>query len=621
MDPKQLELCILHYLMRISVRLMSGAVAALGVASLYAQVPAPAPKSVVLKNLINNGSFESSIRRDSLWYGVDNAGFLCGERGMAPVLLQSGSIGEASMPLSVCVADMNDDKLLDLVTLDVIGYMRIFFNSGTAEEPKFSVGELAGIFLSRTSANDPVLEGAKGAAGYARRSGRVFAGDFLKTGKNDLIIGNYIGEVLLVPNVGSSQIPDFRPPPNIERAAIQTTKDAAKKWGNVFAPFAWDWNNDGRCDLILGEGSYSANNIHLLINQGSGSKPLFDELNRHVIAFGDGLEQLTPTVVDYNDDNKPDLLVSERSGKIAVYLNSGETAKLGEAPPELPFASFIGGAGGGTPLSFGGISTVSTGDLNGDGLFDLVIGKSNGHVAMGFNIGTKTEPRFAAPVELKGEAVAPPFAIPSAWEVDYGLGRGNFYGFFGTVGGEEDKDAQPPEGKFVLKAGYYASPNKILATPSVYPASLGDWKPGPGQSPISIAGAPARYFHLRQRGSIRFKLNGNYVVSFKVKGKFSDGMAAVSWGASKELSAARVVDLGDRGAAEVRRNIAAEGKFEDIKFSGGVSWVEVRKSFKAELRHKELQDVKEISGSLELSFILPDGGAAYFDDFKIVETP
>ena len=72
-------------------------------------------------------------------------------------------------------------------------------------------------------------------------------------------------------------------------------------------------------------------------------------------------------------------------------------------------------------MSFGGISTVSTGDLNGDGLFELVVGKTNGRIAMALNTGTKTEPKFGAPVELKGTAGTPPFEVPSGWEIDYGI--------------------------------------------------------------------------------------------------------------------------------------------------------------------------------------------------------
>jgi hypothetical protein len=607
--------------MRISPNLIAGLVASLTATSLHAQAPAPAAP----KNLISNGGFESSFQRENLWDGVDKAGFLAGERGAVPVLTASGAISETSMPISVAVADMNGDKLPDIVTMDPLSYLRIFFNSGTPTEPKFTVGDLGGIFLSRTDPKDPILEGAQGAADHARMATRLFPTDILRSGKKDLIIGNYIGEILLIPNAGSVQRPDFRQPADIGRATIPTMKDSNKKWGNVFAPATWDWNRDGKEDLILGEGSYSANNIHLLINQGSGAKPVFDENNRYVIAYGDGLEQLTPTVVDYNGDGHPDLLVAERSGKIAVYLNKGEPMKMGQAPAELPFASFISSASGSSPLSFSGICTVSTGDLNGDGLFDLVVGKTNGRVAIAMNVGTKTEPKFSAPVELKGEAGTPPFLMPSGWDVDYGLKRGNFYGYISVVKADDDKDANPTEGKAVLKAGYMPSPNKVMPPPTTYTPAFPGWTfKQPSfwhDAERQMFGAPARYFNFRQLNRFRLKVNTNYTLTFKVKGKFSDGQAFIGWRGFKKLSEARVTVL-DRGAVDMRRNEVHEENFETIKFSGSPNWVEVRKDFKVVLRHKELQDLKETSTALiDISFTMPNDGVAYFDDFKLVERP
>ena len=390
-------------------------------AKLFAQTPPPAQK-----NLVPNGGFESASRRDNLWQGVDSAGYLRGERGQAAVLALDGVITDTAMPVSVVVADMNADGLLDIVAMDVLGYLRIYFNGGSKEEPKFTFGELAGIYLTRTARNDPAIGHVYTSA---RLAPRIFAADMTKSGKKDLVVGNYLGEVFFVPNAGSAQSPDFKQPPTISQLVIPTMKDPNKRWGNVFAPCVWDWDKDGRDDLILGEGSYSANNIHLLLNQGSGARPTFDEHNRFVLAYGDGLEQLTPTVVDYNGDGAPDLLVAERSGKIALYLNIGEEMKPQSSPPEMPFTSFVAGAGGNS-MSFGGISTVSTGDLNGDGLFDLVIGKANGRIAMALNTGSRAEPKFAAPGELKGTAVSPAFQIPSGWEFDYGLAPRQFFQLF-----------------------------------------------------------------------------------------------------------------------------------------------------------------------------------------------
>jgi hypothetical protein len=607
--------------MRFAPALTAGLAATLVTASLHAQAPAPAPAAAP-KNLMGNGGFEASFRRENLWDGVDTAGYLSGERGAVPVLTQSGSISETGMPMSVSVADMNGDNLPDIVSLDVLGYLRIFFNAGTPQEAKFTVGELGGIFLTRTAPTDPVLAGAAGGtAEQARLAGRVTATDILRSGKKDLIIGNYVGEVLLVPNAGSAGRPDFRQPPDIGRIAIPTMKDANKKWGNVFAPVTWDWNRDGREDLLLGEGSYSANNIHLLLNMGGGAKPAFDETNRHVIAFGDGLEQLTPTVVDYNGDGLPDLLVSERSGKIAVYLNSGKTAKLGEPPPELPFTSFVSGASGSTPLSVSGICTVSTGDFNGDGLFDLVVGKTNGRIALALNTGSKTEPKFAAPVDLKGTPATPPLAMPSGWDANYGLDRGNFYGFFSVVKAEDDKNAAPFEGKAVLKASYMPSPNTIMPKPTTYTGAFLGWNPAGGVVRAgSLQSAPAKVFSLRQADRIRLKPNANYTLSFRVKGNPSDGQAAIQWSARKKLSEDRVT-AGDRGSAQVQRNEAFEENAEELKFSGGAGWVEVKKDFKAVLRNRDLQDVKDMTANLSLLFTVPEGGAVYFDDFKVIERP
>jgi hypothetical protein len=51
------------------------------------QTPPPAPK-----NLVNNGGFEASSRRENLWQGVDN-GYLAGER-VGIRLTSGGSVAD-----------------------------------------------------------------------------------------------------------------------------------------------------------------------------------------------------------------------------------------------------------------------------------------------------------------------------------------------------------------------------------------------------------------------------------------------------------------------------------------------------------------------------------------------
>ena len=606
--------------MRFSPTVAAALTGLLGVTSALAQAPAPAGA----KNLVSNGSFETSFRRENLWAGTDSSGYLAGQRGAVPILTTSGAISESSMPVSVSLADMNADGKLDIVAMDVLGYLHIYFNQGTPQEAKFATGDLSGLFLTRIDSKDPVLNGAK--ATYARLAPRAFATDMLKSGKKDLIVGNYLGEIFAVPNAGSPQSPDFRQPPDPSRLLVPTTKDSNNRWGNVFSPAVWDWNRDGKDDLILGEGSYSANNIHLLVNQGSGSKPVFDENNHHIIAYGDGLEQLAPCVVDYNGDNQPDLLVAERTGKIAIYLNSGDQWKIGGKPPEVGVLKgsdqrqFVGGA---SALNFGGICTVATGDLNGDGLFDLVVGKTNGRIAIAMNTGSKTEPKFGAPVELKGDPSVP-FAVPSGWDVDYGERRGNFFGFVSVVKGAEDKNAAPSDGAACLKAGYLPTSNKVMPVPSVYTGAFPKFDlkepsfTAAGASEV-LNSAPARYFMIRQLGRFRLGMNKNYTLSFKVKGRASEGQAIVGWTGYKKLSEARVTQ-GERGSADVRENTSEDQAFETVKFTPGAGWSEVRKDFRVSLKNKELADLKEATTSLlQISFSMQPGDEVYFDDVKIIE--
>ena len=631
--------------MRLLALLLSGILAGT-VVPVYSQAP---PVPAAPKNMLSNPSFETGFRRDNLWDGVDASGALAGERGALPVLTTSGSIFDTSMPVSVSIADMNADGLLDIVAMDTLGYLRIYFNSGTKTEPKFTVGELASLFLSRIDPADPTLQGVR--VRHARQGPRICLSDITRTGKKDLVIGNYLGEILLLMN-GSASRPEFRQPAGIAKVIIPTMKDSLKKWGNVFAPATWDWNHDGKDDLLIGEGSYSANSIHLLLNQGSGAKPVFDETNTSVLAYGMGLEQLTPCVVDYNGDGKMDLLVTERSGKVAVYLNTGKTWSPGEM---LAFDSFIS-AGGAKPavsapasaaaagappakdpmtaatapglLSVGGIATITAADMNGDGLFDLVFGKSNGKIAMSLNTGTKTEPQFAAPVEIKGDVGTPAFNAPSGWECDFGLDRGNFYGFVSVVKAADDPEAKPAEGNACLKAGYIPSPNKIMAPPAQYTPAFAGWKPGSGKVLSIVPSGPASYFQLTQSGTKKLKNNQVYTFSMKVKGsKVTDAGVGIHLHGTKELTAAKL-ERGDRKTVKITENRADETKTEVFRFNAGPQWTEVKGEFSVKFANKDLAaaalDGKVGEGTLDWNTTLifnlsPGSGFLYVDDMKIFE--
>ena len=184
---------------------------------------------------------------------------------------------------------------------------------------------------------------------------------------------------------------------------------------------------------------------------------------------------------------------------------------------------------------------------------------------------------------MKGTAGTPQFQVPSGWEIDYGVNRGNFFGFMSIVKGAEDSGAQPVEGQSCLKVGYVPSQNKIMPSPSVYtPAFPGFEVKRPN---ADLTYAPARYFMLRQSDRFRLKANTSYVLTFKVKGRINDAQAFVAWSGFKKLTDEKVVQ-GERGSAEVKKNEVEEKVDENIKFNPGPIWSEVRKEFRVALKDK-----------------------------------
>lgn len=618
-------------------------------------------------NLIQNPGFERSMRTANVWAGISGSGIIKAPIEEANVLGANGEIGKQDMPVSVSAGDLNGDGLNDIAIMDGQGYLRIHFNTGTKQEPKFGPAEFSSLLLNPRALEVPALEKeepkekgktapaakssparAGGKSGNAeppiytegqlynlRRVQRINLADLSRTGKLDLLVGNYGGDVLLIPNSGAANRPDFRTPATFESAVLQK---GFERWGNVFAPFAVDWDKDNKMDLLIGEGSYSANSIHIFPGKGIG-RPSLEPDDRSVLAYGMGLEQLSPCVVDYNGDGNNDLLVAERGGRVAVYLGKGGPFKAGEP---IPFTSFItlDGASPTLPpnsptpepgssldpmdaikatnlLNAGGGCTIDSADYNGDGLFDLIFGKLSGRVALALNQGTPTQPKFKAPVDIKVEDIEKPLLTPSGWDVDFGYERGNFGGYITTVKNDPANSSgassvAPPEGSSFLEAGYLKLDYKNMPQPTL-PNPVGD-NPKKTLTP--------NIFTISQKITTPLKIGKTYVLSLKVKGaQIINGRAILNYDAEKKLGANTIVSRGDRGAVQIQQNKVGDKNFVSISFTGGQNWVEVKKEFTVSFNKKELSDVLD-TRSAELSFyfqLTPGTGIAQFDDIKLVE--
>jgi len=562
-------------------------------ASALAQAPAAG-------NLVANGDFAKFVPRDNLWDGVDSNGFVAGWPRGTYAVTESGKIGGQEMPMSVSFVDINGDKLPDLITADPAGFLRAHINSGTPTEPKFTYGEIIPLFPPQI-AKDNVYDRGLWTAPHSIP--KIAFYDFNKRGMLDMIIGNYAGDILLIPNTGSTQAPAYAQPTNYNRVRVPTSNK--RPWGNLFAPCPVDWNKDGKTDLLIGEGSYSANAVYVLLNQSSSNEPKFTEEQRYYLCYGDGREQLVPTVADYNGDGLPDVLVGDRLGRVGVFLNPGSW----KPGTELPLATDIQF---GSTDKLGGPIAPFAADYNGDGLFDLIIGKANGHVAVAINRGTKSEPKFDAPVDIKGlDTLTEKINEPTGWTFDSGTGRGNIYGYISVV-----PDEASPHGGKVLKCGYYPSPNKVfkLVSISVDGRDATDffryWRDQwePVTAPQAGYSRNTDAFLIRQQlGPL--KVGASYHISFKVKGVgIEDGVCTVAYIGAAENVPKKVV-RGERGAVKADKNEAHEEVLVTENFTGSGAWKTVEKTFTVGFKEKDVKKLDETTlAILEFKCILKQFG-------------
>jgi hypothetical protein len=602
----------------------------------FAQTAAP-----TVGNKVTNGGFETFTPLDNLWDGVNNDGFLQGNTGSATALREDGSFGDIPMPLSVQAGDINGDELIDLLTLDPNGNFRAYFNSGSKTEPKFTNAEILPLYLSRGP-------GLMWGNNY-RQGMKVAMADMDGNGTQDMVLGTFAGEILFTRNTGRPGFPAFTQPRDVAQLLVSTSRDNVL-WGNHFAPALHDVDRDGKLDLLVGEGGYSANAVHLLLNQGGGGAPRFNEDQRFFLAYGDGKEVLTPTVVDYNGDGNPDLIVGDRRGTLNLYLSEGPWQRLPSrgmgAPPEGSEWKFKSTISLGTVNNFGSSVTPATADLNGDGKFDILIGRPNGRIGLSYNRGTATAPQFAAPVEIRGVDVWKNTTMSNIgdWTTDFGSRKGNLYGYITTVTAEQDPNLGQIEGKYALKAGYFPTQNKIL------PFSYFPVPPGPGIKKDfgdeygTGVGAEGWYFWNAYFASYDWESNMlvlrqelkdlkpgvNYEFSFRSKGR---AVIKADWSvhcmAFAMRSEAKVVTRDARGTGNVVRNNISDRDLKTETFPVLGSWNNVKRPLKFQFKEqKDLNDPnKNIGASLPkyTSFIeirallTPGQGEIYLDDIQITE--
>jgi hypothetical protein len=202
----------------------------------------------------------------------------------------------------------------------------------------------------------------------------------------------------------------------------------------------------------MGEGTYSANSIYLLQNKGSSGQPSFSEDATLKIIPGMGKEHLTPCVIDWNGDGKPDVISGERQGFLDLFLN---TTTDNAKPTFTESRISVGGQN-----QFGQFTTVTVADLSKNGLPNLVISNNTGHVLYAANSGKPGNPKFeSSPTALKAASLYPKIYQPSDWKFAGIFGNappyGSSYEVLAATCAEVEKGFTPPpdhKGKFALRS-------------------------------------------------------------------------------------------------------------------------------------------------------------------------
>ena len=371
------------------------------------------------ENVMSQGAMKNTHEWDDLFDGVDKNGdihvFTYGEE----VMCEGKSPEGRNFGASPVWADVTGDNKPELVVGDAYGFLWIFQPTSPpgAFPPRFTTGVFVRTFVGNAL--------------------NIDVADFDGDGLNDIIVGTADGAVELVRNQGGGEFikedwkPNYRGI-NIHALGHDQKVDVVGRFplimhgqfplfaGLYAAPRLVDWNRDGKKDVIIGEGGYSANSIYLFINNSQTKEPDFNNAKHQWLVYGNGRENLSPAIGDLDGDGDLDLLVGERVGYLTWFEN--KPGVEGSDTPYLlqPTEKFPSGhvTVGGLDKPAGELPRPYLADIDGDKKLDLLIGCNDGRIMLSRNIGTAKQPVFDTPVILKGIDTAKPRKCPSDWGWD-----------------------------------------------------------------------------------------------------------------------------------------------------------------------------------------------------------